>query len=502
MQNSSLQTTTNELTDNIGIPVKGNFHVEDYIPAGIDPATSNCSQYVRAALHDCKNAGGGTVNIGTLAILLSDVCVPHGVHLRGQGVTATTILVTDTEHPAFKVGGYCAISGLRAVYPNQVNAGAPTPYPPFITHGDNGTAYVQIDNIDLYNAYAGIVIGSTALSCGPIWIRNITGFPLNMGIRLDNCSDVPYLYGIHFNPNVKSDMDPSLLAQVYQAAVAFDFGRVDSLAASSIFALGYSIGLRMRSGAPSGSANMMRVDNFLFDFCRSPIDIQGHQDGIFISNGICTTGGVYHGIPGNVCVFGGSSSKIKGKITLSNISFRSFYAQAALVNSNTEMYGCTFTDYNQVLGEYSAVEINGTHVRLLIDGGGADGGDANGDARPAVTVGGIISIAHEGTDIIVNNFAFKNMTTADIRTTAGTIRVKNNTDSQTASFWNGVPFSHVNGDMATYQNPATFPGVDASDFPPGTRFGQQIIDVGSPKGWIVSTGTAGNPSAFVSEGNL
>ena len=124
---------TADLLDNIGIPVKGNFHVEDYIPAGIDPATSDCSLYVRAALKDCKDAGGGTVNIGTLAILLSDVCVPHGVHLRGQGVAATTILVTDTVHPAFKVGGYCAISGLRAVYPNQVNAGAPTPYPPFIT---------------------------------------------------------------------------------------------------------------------------------------------------------------------------------------------------------------------------------------------------------------------------------------------------------------------------------------------------------------------------------
>lgn len=476
----------------VGYVLQSLYLLDAYLPE-LNWLTEDATAAVNSALSAIATRGGGVVHAGPHAYMLSGVVIPHGVHFLGHS-QVTTLFNPSTTVPTLLVESFCGVQGVRAYYPNQTTTGAPIPHAPFITSSGTGpvgaSAYVTLKDIDLNNSYDGIVLGTSTIGCGPIWIDHILGWPMHIGLSLDNCTDVPYLNGIHFNPNANIVSDYTQ-AQVYQTATAYDFARVDGVSATNIFAFGYSKGLKLRSGAPSGSANMVRITNFGFDICRSPIDIGFHQDGVFLTSGFCTTGGAnYKGVSGGSCVIGGGQTSPQGKVTVSNVSFRNYVGDVVGVTSNCDFSMCTFTDYNRASGEFSAIRVAGDGVALNVTGGSLDGHGRAGSS-------GITSDGFAGNNMRVIGVEFVGMSSHDILLNGGgSLSVFGNTDS-VGSSWNFVPFAHTNGVMSTYQDPSTFPGADPANFHVGTSWVNQLSAVGAPRGWMRPLA-----ASFISLGNL
>lgn len=445
------------------------------------------SAKVNAAIVAVFNGGGGVVTIPKGSIRMSNVTIKTGVRLVGAGDVATTVVVTDLGNSAIKMEGYTGIESMRFYYPNQVTTGVPITYPATIT---GGPSYAVIRNIRFQGAFDGVVMGDESSGVGSVLMDNLTGFPLRYGIKFNNNTDNVRINNVHFNPNVYSGYDASLLAWTYQYGVALMLLRADSPQVDSFLAYGYSEGIRLDMGAPDGSANMAKFNNVQIDVCRTPLNILGHQDGVFFTNSIFTTGGAdYHGVQGGINNLAGGQTAARGVISFVNSSFRHYLSSIAMVRSSVVFTNVQFDDYNIIGGSYAALNLDypGVDVSLI-------GSVIDGRGRP--TTGGILSDTFAASIKVIGT-TFAGITSYDGLLNNARLSLKGNT-YLTGFIWNGVGgVSEVGGEISTYQAPGAFGAI--GPFQQGDRFGNAFKAVGAPKGW---SRVAGTPEVWVSEGNL
>lgn len=449
--------------------------------------TIDQSDKVNAAILAVFKDGGGIVTIPKGSIKMSNILIKKGVKLVGSGDIATTVVVTDRYHSAITMDAYAGLESMRIYYPEQVTAGVPIPYPPAIT---GGPSYATIRNIKFQGAYEGVVMGGKGIGVGSVLIDNLTGFPLHYGIKFDNNTDNVRINNVHFNHNIYGDYASSLLAWVYQHGVALTLLRADSPQVESFLALGYSEGIRLDTGTPSGAANMAKFNNIQLDICRTPLNILGHQDGVFFTNSIFTTGGAnYHGVQGGVNNLAGGQTATRGVISFVNSSFRHYASSIAIIRSSVVFTNVQFDDYNVMAGNHPALKLDFPEVDLALIGSSVDG-------RNRPTTGGILSTDYK-TSVRVIGTTFSGMTSYDGLLSNARLSLKGNAYS-TGFTWNGVGgVTESGGEISTYQSPSTFGTI--GPFKQGDRFSNAKKAVGAPKGW---SRVAGSVETWISEGNL
>jgi hypothetical protein len=468
------------------------FSVTDF---GADPTgATDSSTAINAAL---AIAGNVSTASNYRAVFLPDgqykasnLVIPHGVRLYGNGVNQCQIIVTDAVNSCIYLKDFTDVHGITFYYPNQVTSGAPTVYPPTITT-TYGAQHVRLTNLKAWGAYDFITLGNASYGAGPVWLDDISGFPLHRGITLDNCTDVPHINNVHFNPNIYGAYSSSLLAQVYQTAIALTLLRVDTPQVSNFHCFGYANGIYGDSGNPSGSVNMAEFVNCLFDVCRAPINLAHYQDGMFFTNCTFTTGGInYNGVTGGVNTIGTNTTAAQTTASFTNCSFRTYNTSVFNLTANATFANCTFDDFNLIVGSYAALNLGyaGIDVKLI---------GCTMDTKSRAGSQGITGTASSSLTLQGNTFA--NFSGATVANVTGKLFASGNILGTAAYTWNGVVAMDINGVLCTYQSPSIFTVTAA--FSQGMRFtNYNITAAGQPKGWYCIT--SGTPGTWVSEGNL
>ena len=172
------------------------------IQAAID-ALASSSPYHAGVVQLCSN----------VYVFASDagISIPPGIHLKGNGnavcqwssndMQPTQInVVSTTVSPITMLHG-SEISGIRFYYPNQHNNATPDEYPYTISLDKAAPpTEVYIHDIHLKNSYNGIDASSPGYYTGGLRIYDVYGYPLHIGIYVDQGTDVQRIRGVHFHP--------------------------------------------------------------------------------------------------------------------------------------------------------------------------------------------------------------------------------------------------------------------------------------------------------------
>ena len=177
-----------------------------------NPTTGDCTAAFQAALDAVYSAGGGTVFVPAAKYRFAgNLKLKSNVILRGAwqpltndapGPVAGTILMPTAG--AGQSGGTpfmlldrweSGVKDLSIWYPDQ-QATNIIAYPPAIGQ-TNTTHAIFLQNLNLVNAYDGIILSSLAsLAC----VRNIYGSPLHEGLFQEGSAEVPRYLNLHFSP--------------------------------------------------------------------------------------------------------------------------------------------------------------------------------------------------------------------------------------------------------------------------------------------------------------
>ena len=441
--------------------------------------------FANSTLPASSNSNHRVVYLPDAAYKCSNLTLKLGVTLQGGGPDSCQFVVTDTVNPVIKMENYSHVSGLTFYYPNQTTTGVPSAYPATITSASTSPgSYGSICQVRAYGAYDFIIL----TGCTKFLIRDVDGFPLHLGVQADTFVDGLTIENCRFNASFVTYASTTL-AWVFNNATAYGIRRVDQPMLSSVFAFGYAKGIELDAGTPSGSANMVLVNNFGFDVCKVPINVIHHQDGVFFSNGCATSSSNYSGATGLPCSISGG---VAGNqyVCFTNVSFRHYYESAILAGTHVQFVNCEFDDWNIHDLDYSnpaAVYIKANSVRLQFSNC-----YMNGNSR--VHCRGIHEDGtYSGAAVSVASLAAANFAEPSVYLPSGRLTVSS---SELAAIrWGGV----LTGSAKFNQLYA--PAVPAAgSWLAGDRFANQAPAAGQPKGWICTA--AGTPGTWLSEGNL
>jgi hypothetical protein len=429
--------------------------------------------------------------------LNSGILLKNAISLCGSGISNTIINVYDITNPAVSLESYSNIDGITFKYPNQVISGTPIQYPPCISQAatGGGADYTKISNIRFMSTYIGISLGVTGVGAGKVTIENIDGFPYKTGIEIDRSYDNVRINNVHFNPSTQPFGD-DLKNWVFNNGTAFLLKRADSPQLSNILAYGYMNGLRLtNSPIGGGSANMVQTTNFIFDICKSPIVVDACQDGVYFSNGICTSTNNYLslGSNGGPCGIGGGVGD-NIYVNFSNVSFRHFYTAAVIATANVYFSNCEFDDFNYLNtgGFYDAININAHNISV-----NASNCRFNMEGRSGSR--GIVSnTGITGVKVFLSGCEFNgaHVDVQDVYLFDDTCKLHAASCLMPKGFyWNGIYGRLVGGNQF-----GTFAIPNGGTWDRGARFLNSYPAVGEPKGWICTV--SGTPGTWVSEGNL
>ena len=226
-----------------------------------DGETDNTAAFQKA-LDAAGKAGGGVVEVpagryrvnGTLS-------VPAGVTLQGtyrvpptavqqerEAPDGTVLLAYagrgSTEGPPFirLAGSNSAIAGLVIVYPEWKQTDVPpVPYPPCVASHD--TENVGDPRIAVF-----LIPTRPSSWSAPHrhLVRNVTGYPSQRGLFVDECYDIGHIENIHFWPfGVAYQPNDPYCKWVNTQGVAFELARTDWHYVSNTFCFGYGVGLQV-----------------------------------------------------------------------------------------------------------------------------------------------------------------------------------------------------------------------------------------------------------------
>ncbi len=211
---------------------------------------------------------------------------PDGGRKRARPLSGSVLCAyagrgSTTGPPFIRLAGdNAAVEGLIITYPEWKHSDVPpVPYPPCVF--SQGTQNVGIRNCCFLNAYEAVKL----IRAYRHLVRNVTGYPINRGIFVDECYDIGHIENIHFWPfGVNYDPRDPYCQWINTHGVAFELARTDWHYVSNTFCFGYGIGYKF-SQSKHGSTN----GNFLglgADCCQRAVVVeQAQSPGLLITNG-------------------------------------------------------------------------------------------------------------------------------------------------------------------------------------------------------------------------
>jgi hypothetical protein len=256
------------------------FNVVDFGAKG-DGTTDDTTVINKAIAAAASSSTGKTGNTvffpaGTYCVT-SSLEVPRGVSLEGVGwntpgaednTFAGSWIFVDAGasfSPVTLSSSGAAVRDLGFNVCNQSTAGAPASAEPMILiTGHN----CLVEDVCLYNPYGGIYIVDGAQNV----IRRVFGQPIQYGIKIDASKDTNYIDSIHFWTYWQGSGTP---VGDYQLAngTAIGLFRCDNPLISNVFALHYSVGLSLSTGAKGEIPHKVHLVNADFDGCVTGIHI-------------------------------------------------------------------------------------------------------------------------------------------------------------------------------------------------------------------------------------
>lgn len=277
--------------------------VEDLVSGPAD--APDCAPAIQRAMDDCRAAGGGVVELasGRFAVR-GPLEVPDGVTLRGQwpgphysslnlGTVIDVYWGSGQEDglPQFMLGESTTLQGLTVFYPEQrVEDIQPYPW----TVQGAGT-HLNVIDCTFSNPYRAIDFGSHHHEMH--YVRNVYGCPLNIGVSVDQCTDIGRVENVHFNPNAWTRCgEPNaptgegtgmLMAYLQENLVAFEIGRSDWEMMVNTFSYGAKVGYRFYD-SPRGIRGATNGDflGIAADWAVTAVLVEQTQPaGLLITNG-------------------------------------------------------------------------------------------------------------------------------------------------------------------------------------------------------------------------
>lgn len=350
---------------------------------GNDSANDTLS--VQAAVNVTVSAGGtyalyipegvykltSSINIITAIRVYGDGCSPYVTNIGTLG--GGSWLHFAHSGKGFNVDGVGMLSGVYFEkfgtfrdQPTPATGWAPNNHD-FDIYVDN--ADVTLDEITLLNPTKGFKLTNT--QAGRLTIRRLRGQPLQVGIEIDVCYDLPQLENVHFWPYWKDDMN--VHNYTMQNLDALYFKRVDNPQLLNIFTIFARAGIRIGQSA-QGSVSKMMLANGDFDRGTYGLWIDGTVTSMTPSKIVNFSCYGEANIAGSKAIFiQGSNCKLQ----LENIGTENHHQNAIRVegSGNTVSIGnADFTNWNQSGVGFPAVEaLNGNVIQF---------------AQPATTTGG------------------------------------------------------------------------------------------------------------------
>lgn len=472
-----------------------NGAVVNALDYGADPTgAASSTAAIQAALNYAGAITSGKVNHAAVylpsgAYLASNLEIPLGVTLFGDGPTICQIKVTDTVNSCIKMQDYTAVQGIFFNYPNQTTTIAPTVYPAtIISSATTAGSYGLIRDVRVQGAYDFISL----VGCTHFTIQNVDGMPYRYGIVMDTFLDSVTIENVHFNYSYTT-FGGTLISWIKSNAVGITFKRVDSGKVTDYLCFGMQNAVKFEGGLPSGSANGIYIENFIFDLVAVPINIVNFQDGIYFSNGWVTSFDGNPALSNGACQIGpnGFSYDSKQFVAFSNVKFNAFNNNVLNVACNTSFSNCAFYDYNRA----DASDATGSAVVIQATGIFVQFANCyfNGEARTyssAVYEGGTYS----NYKVQVTSTDIQSMGSGKASFTLSTGRFSVSSTELAKFTWNGVT------GLAKFNSLYSSAVPTAGAWIVADRFFNSVPTVGQPKSWVCTV--AGTPGTWVSEGNL
>lgn len=231
---------------------------------------------------------------GTCALNSPVVLRNVALTIQGHGYTegpspalGTWIKISSTTFTPFLVEGGSARGtvfkdlAVEEVQPGIRQGWAPAGYP-FVFSIQNTLGEVTFDHILL----AGVTNGIYAYNSGRVNVRSIFGQVYNVGIKMDQCLDIPRIDYAHFWTYVTSD--PNVLAYQQMTLDAILLGRVDGIYLGDIFSLGERSVIHLTNSS-AGVTTKAYVSNLYADFAKYGIWIDSTSDHASIQVANATT---------------------------------------------------------------------------------------------------------------------------------------------------------------------------------------------------------------------
>ncbi len=232
---------------------------------------SDCTGAFQAAFDAAGGAGGGVVFAPTGRYWFSGTLVlPDNVTLegvwrapqRGEPADAGTVLYVVAGRgnaegePFLRMGTGAVVKGVSFYYPEQVRANPPIPYP-WTIQANGASDNIAILDTTMINPYQAVDLGT--YPAGRHYINNLHGYPLHLGLYINQCYDVGRIENIHFWPFWDIDPNSPLWAYTREHATAFLIGKTDGQMGHNLFSIFYRYGMRFIAG-PIYNENRAVID--------------------------------------------------------------------------------------------------------------------------------------------------------------------------------------------------------------------------------------------------
>lgn len=228
----------------------------------------------QSALNACGAQGGGVVEVpaGSYCIM-GNLRIPTNVALKGTFLSAPTgnldrilegrfgsaLLAyagrgKPEEAPFIELAGpNAALDGFVIGYPEwNPKEVPPIPYPPTVegnAMGNPGIDNLTIQNCLFLNSYDAIRL----LNAGRHLIRNISGYPINRGIYVNQILDVGRIENVHFWPfGYKYSRTDPYSQWINKHGVAIDVGFSDWQILQGCFSFGYGTAYKFSANPEEG----------------------------------------------------------------------------------------------------------------------------------------------------------------------------------------------------------------------------------------------------------
>lgn len=350
---------------------------------GNDSANDTLS--VQAAVNVTALAGGSyalyipegvykltsTINIITALRAYGEGCSPYVTNTGNRG--GGSWLHFAHSGKGLNVDGVGMLSG---VYFEKFGTfrDQPTPAPGWAPNNHDFDIYVDnadvtLDEITLLNPTKGFKLTNT--QAGRLTIKRLRGQPLQVGIDIDVCYDLPQIENVHFWPYWQDSMH--VHNYTMQNLDAIFLRRVDNPQLLNIFTIFARAGVRITQSAAGTVSKMMLVNG---DFDRGTY-------GLWIDETVTsmtTSKIVNFSCYGEAAVAGSKAILIQGsncKLQIENIGTENHHQNAIRVEGTGNIVSignADFTNWNQSGVGFPAVEaLNGNVIQF---------------AQPATTTGG------------------------------------------------------------------------------------------------------------------